>query len=141
MVEQDLKIKWEINFLTFWNTDWNAQKNENCNNIVFFKKSALKNDFGPREVLELKMLIRPTRHSQFEHFPRSKIIFESRFLKKYFIITILNVLKCFHQYLKDVIFQVISNFYVQRKKEKNGKYLYKFGGKLDKYGGNLKNKD
>ena len=30
----------------------------------------------------------PTRHFQFKHFPKSKIISESRFLKKYYIITI-----------------------------------------------------
>ena len=31
----------------------------------------------------------PTRHFQFKHFPKSNITSESRFLKKYYIITIL----------------------------------------------------
>ena len=42
----------------------------------------------------------PTRHFQFKHFPNSKITSENRFLKKYYIITILIILKRFGQYFQ-----------------------------------------
>ena len=61
-------------FLLFLNTDQNAPKKiQNCNYIVLFKKSAFRNNFGVREVLELKKLSR--------RFPKSKIIFKADFLK------------------------------------------------------------
>ena len=84
MAEQDLKIQWEIHFFTFLNTDCKAPKKiQNSNYIGLLKKSAFKNDFGPREVLKLKMLTR-RRLNIFSSSPSrgKKNIFESRFLKK-----------------------------------------------------------
>ena len=44
----------------------------------------------------------PTRHFQFKHFPKSKIISKSRFPKKYYIITILNYFGPFWSVFKKV---------------------------------------
>ena len=41
---------------TFLNTDPNAPHKKNCNYIVILKKPAFGINFGPLEVLELKML-------------------------------------------------------------------------------------
>ena len=59
MVKQDLKIQWEIHFLTFLtlNTYQNAIFFYNFNYIELSKKSAFGINFGLQEVLEVKMLI------------------------------------------------------------------------------------
>ena len=52
---EDLKIQWEINFLTFLITDQNTKKiiqNSYCK--ALYQKIAFKTDFGPREVLQPK---------------------------------------------------------------------------------------
>ena len=48
-------------------------------------------------MLELKM---PTRHFQLKHFLKSKKFSDGRFLKKYYIITILIFLERFDKYLE-----------------------------------------
>ena len=51
----------------------------------------------------------PSQHFEFEQFQRSKIIFESRFPKKSYIITILKkIVRLLYQYLKKNPF-VFSN--------------------------------
>ena len=63
-----------LTFLKYWTK--RSKKNYNYNDIVLFKRSAFGNNLGLWEV-----------HFQFKHFLKSKIISESRFLKKYYIIT------------------------------------------------------
>ena len=79
-----LKIRWEIYFLIFLNTDQNAP-------IFFLEllyghshfKSAFGINFRLREVVKLKILqntqIREFAYFQFDHFPKSKINSERRF--------------------------------------------------------------
>ena len=48
---QDLKIQWEINFLTLLNIGRNALKKiQNSNYKLLYEKKAFRVNFGPREV-------------------------------------------------------------------------------------------
>ena len=49
---QDLKIQWEIHFLTFSNTDKNGQELffKVSNDVAPYKKTAFKTDIGPWKV-------------------------------------------------------------------------------------------
>ena len=81
-----MKIQWEIYFLTLLNTYQKAPIFFlNCNYIVLFKKSALENNFGLWEMLELKMPSRRrgTGSSALNYRPIFYLRWPRKTLKKY----------------------------------------------------------
>ena len=78
---ENLKIKWKIHFLTFLNTDQNARKKnlEWKYEHSFFKSTfgIIFSTLGSSQTENTQM--RVFTSFQFDHFPKSKIDFESRF--------------------------------------------------------------
>ena len=83
LAKQDLKIQWEINFLTFFNTDRNAPIFLRIEIWTFsfqicFRKQFSTSGSGRTENTQVCVLA----NFQFDHFLKSKIYFESRFTIK-----------------------------------------------------------
>ena len=77
LAEQDLKIQWEIHFLTFLNTDRNApQKKFRIEMWTFSFQNCFKNQFSTLGSGQTEnSRIREYVYFQFDHFPKSKIDF------------------------------------------------------------------
>ena len=74
------KIQWEIHFLTLSNTDWNPPKkiqNRNMDILIWnlFLKSIFDSGSGQTENTQICVFV----YFQFDHFPKSKMHFKSRF--------------------------------------------------------------